>query len=98
MMSGADGIDGSANGLTTDIKNVGSAGGRFSQQFLQGGGVYNSTTQEFGTEKYYSSGRANGSLYGANTMTQKYGNTNTIDTWRTNKNYLDRVRKTDIYI
>lgn len=92
MLSGADGIDGSVNGLATDLKNVGSAGGRFSQQFVQGGvgGVYNSTTQEFGTEKYYSSGRHNGSLYGANTMTQKYGNMNTIDTWRSNKNYLDR--------
>lgn len=93
-LTGADGLDGSVNGMTSDIKNVGSAGGRYSQQYLQGGGVYNSTTQEFGTERFYSSGRHNGSLYGANTMYQKSGNVNAVDTWRTNKTYLDKVRKT----
>ncbi|KAI7799797.1 desmocollin 2-like protein [Triplophysa rosa] len=89
-LAGADGLDGSVNGIMADIKNVGLAGGHYSQQFGQGGGVYNNTTQEFGTEKYYLSGRHNGSLYGANTTYQKYGNVNTLDTWRSNKNYLDR--------
>lgn len=89
-----DGLDGLDNGMDRDIKNVGD--GRLNQKFFQDGGVYNTTTQDFGTVNYSLPGNHNGSLYANNTY-QKYGNVNTLDTWRSNKNYLDRVRKTIMF-
>ncbi|KAA0708768.1 Desmocollin-3 Precursor [Triplophysa tibetana] len=85
----SDGLDGLDNGVDRDIKNVGLVDGRLGQKFFQDEGVYNSTTRDFGTVKYTLPGNHNGSLYANNTY-QKYGNVNTLDTWRSNKNYLDR--------
>ncbi|XP_067273214.1 desmocollin 2-like protein isoform X2 [Pseudorasbora parva] len=91
MLPGTDVVDppGSLQGPIV-TKNVSSAAGNIGQQFFQGGGVYNTTTQDFGTEKYYSSGRYDNNLYG-NAGFQKFSNTNTLDTWKTNGRYLDRL-------
>ncbi|XP_016415520.1 desmocollin-2-like isoform X1 [Sinocyclocheilus rhinocerous] len=89
MIPGAEVVDGSLQSGLMESKNVTSASGRYGQQFFQGGGVYNTTTQEFGTEKFYSSGRYDNNIYGNNTL-QKLSNTSALDTWKTNGRYLDR--------
>uniref|UniRef100_A0A672KW59 Desmocollin-2-like n=1 Tax=Sinocyclocheilus grahami TaxID=75366 RepID=A0A672KW59_SINGR len=89
MIPGAEVVDGSLQSGLMESKNVTSASGRQGQQFFQGGGVYNTTTQEFGTEKFYSSGRYDNNIYGNNTL-QKLSNTSALDTWKTNGRYLDR--------
>ncbi|XP_051501572.1 desmocollin-1-like [Myxocyprinus asiaticus] len=87
---GPDVVDGSVHGFQVmDSKNVGLAGGHYGHQYIQGGGMYNSTTQEFGTEKYSIAGHNNNSLYG-NAMYQKHSNTSALDTWRTNERYLGK--------
>ncbi|XP_026147074.1 desmocollin-2-like [Carassius auratus] len=86
---GLDVVDGSLQSGLMESKNVTTASGRYGQSFFQGGGVYNTTTQEFGTEKYYSSGRYDNNLYGNATM-QKLTNASALDTWKTNGRYLDR--------
>lgn len=93
IIPGTDAMDGSHQSGT--IKNVTSSAGNIGQQFFQGGGVYNTTTQDFGTEKYYTSGRYDNNLYG-NAGFQKFSNMNmnTLDTWNTNGRYLDRVSLT----
>ncbi|XP_056620747.1 desmocollin 2-like protein [Triplophysa dalaica] len=87
IFSVTDGLDGLDNGMDRDTKNVGDS--RSNQKYFQDGGVYNTTTQDFATVNYTLPGNHNGSLYANNTY-QKYGNVNTLDTWRSNKNYLDR--------
>ncbi|KAK2883557.1 hypothetical protein QQF64_016792 [Cirrhinus molitorella] len=90
MIPGGEVVDGSLQSGLMESKNVTSASGRYGQQYFQGGGgVYNTTTQEFGTEKYYSSGRYDNNMYGNATM-QKFSNAGTLDTWKTNGRYLDR--------
>lgn len=89
IIPGGDVVDGSVIG-GMDSKNVTSTAGRYGQQFFQGGGVYNTTTQDFGAEKYYTSGRYDSNLYG-NAVFQKFSNTSAIDTWKTNGRYLDGV-------
>ncbi|XP_051953861.1 desmocollin 2-like protein [Xyrauchen texanus] len=87
---GPDFVDGSVQGIQImNSKNVGSAGGHYGHQYIQGGGVYNSTTQEFGTQKYNFAGHHNSSLYG-NAAYQKYSNTSPLDTWRSNEHYLGK--------
>ncbi|KAL0164254.1 hypothetical protein M9458_040007, partial [Cirrhinus mrigala] len=89
MIPGGEVVDGSLKSGLMENKNVTSASGRYGQPLFPGGtGVYNTTTQEFGTEKYYSSGRYD-NMYGNTTM-QKFSNTSALDTWKTNGRYLDR--------
>lgn len=92
IISGGEIVDGSLKSGLMEGKNMTSASGRYGQSFFQGGGggVYNTTTQDFGTEKYYSSGRYDNNLYG-NATIQKFSNTGALDTWKTNGHYLDRV-------
>lgn len=90
IIPGAELVDGSLQSGLMDSKNMTSASGRYGQSFFQGGGVYNTTTQEFGTEKYYSSGRYDNNMYG-NATIQKFSNTGALDAWKTNGCYLDRV-------
>ncbi|XP_043075981.1 desmocollin 2 like [Puntigrus tetrazona] len=89
IIPGGEVVDGSLQSGLMESKNVTSSSGRYGQSFFQGGGVYNSTTQEFGTEKYYSSGRYDNNMYG-NAAIQKFSNTSALDTWKTNGRYLDR--------
>lgn len=88
IIPGGDVVDGSLQISAMDSKNV--TAGRYGDQFIQGGGVYNTTTQEFGTGKYCTSGRYDNNMYG-NTVFKKFSNTSTHDTWKTNGHYLDRV-------
>ncbi|XP_067240946.1 desmocollin 2-like protein [Chanodichthys erythropterus] len=89
IIPGGDVVDGSLQSGGMDIKYVTSTAGRYGQQLIQGGGVYNTTTQDFGTEKYYTSGHYDNNLYG-NAVFQKFSNTSALDTWKTNGRYLDR--------
>lgn len=87
----ADVVDGSFQSAVMESKNVNTASGPYGQPFFHGGGVYNTTTtQEFGTDQYYTSGRYDNKIYGNGTL-QKFSNTGALDTWRTNGCYLDRV-------
>lgn len=92
LIPGGEIVDGSLKSGLMEGKNMTSAPGRYGQSFFQGGGggVYNTTTQEFGTEKYYSSGHYDNNMYG-NATIQKFSNTGALDTWKTNGRYLDRV-------
>lgn len=86
----ADVVDGSFQSAVMESKNVNTASGPYGQPFFHGGGVYNTTTtQEFGTDQYYTSGRYDNKIYGNGTL-QKFSNTGALDTWRTNGCYLDR--------
>ncbi|RXN15355.1 desmocollin-2-like isoform X1 [Labeo rohita] len=90
IIPGGELVDGSVKSGLMESKNVTSAPGRYGQPLFQGGtGVYNTTTQEFGTEKYYSSGRYDNNMSGNLTM-QKFSNTSALDTWKTNGRYLER--------
>uniref|UniRef100_A0A671LBP7 Desmocollin-3-like n=1 Tax=Sinocyclocheilus anshuiensis TaxID=1608454 RepID=A0A671LBP7_9TELE len=89
MIPAAEVVDGSLQSGLMESKNMTSASGRYGQSFFQGGGVYNTTTQEFGTEKYYSSGRYDNNMHG-NATIPKLSNTSALDTWKTNGRYLDR--------
>ncbi|XP_073672750.1 desmocollin 2-like protein [Garra rufa] len=89
MIPGAEVVDGSLQSGIMESKNVTSTSGRYGPQYFQGGGVYNTTTQEFGTEKNYSSGRYDNNMAGNTTM-QRMSNTGASDTWKTNGRYLDR--------
>lgn len=91
LIPGGEIVDGSLKSGLMEGKNMTSAPGRYGQSFFQGGGggVYNTTTQEFGTEKYYSSGHYDNNMYG-NATIQKFSNTGALDTWKTNGRYLDR--------
>ncbi|XP_056122436.1 desmocollin 2-like protein isoform X2 [Rhinichthys klamathensis goyatoka] len=90
IIPGTDAMDGSLQNGAMVSKNVNSAAGHIGQQFFQGGGVYNTTTQDFGTEKYYTSGRYDNNLYGNAGNFQKFSNTSALDSWNTNGHYLDR--------
>ncbi|XP_026089311.1 desmocollin-3-like isoform X2 [Carassius auratus] len=85
---GAEVVDGSLQSGLMESKNMTLASGRYGQ-FFQGGGMYNTTNQGFGTENFYSSGRFENNLYGNNTL-QKSSNMSAQDTWKTNGFYLDR--------
>lgn len=98
IIPGGELVDGSVKSGLMESKNVTSAPGRYGQPLFQGGtGVYNTTTQEFGTEKYYSSGRYDNNMSGNLTM-QKFSNTSALDTWKTNGRYLERVSWIYIFI
>nr|XP_055042202.1 desmocollin 2-like protein [Misgurnus anguillicaudatus] len=91
----ADIMDGSVNNMAVDMKNVGLSGSRYGQQSFHGGGIYNSTTQEFGTENIRSSGIFDTNLYGSSTMIRKQGSMNTfrhgtLNAWKMNKQLLDK--------
>ncbi len=90
IIPGGEVVDGSQQSGLMESKNMTSASGRYGQSFYEGGGVYNTTTQEFGTDKYYSSGRYDNNMYG-NATVQKFSNMGTLDIWKTNGRYLDRV-------
>ncbi|XP_051951197.1 desmocollin-1-like [Xyrauchen texanus] len=89
---GPDVVDGSVHGFQVmDSKNMGLAGGHYGNQYVSGGGMYNSTTQEFGTGKYSfaSHNNINRNLYD-NAMFQKHSNMSAVNTWRTNDRYLGK--------
>lgn len=94
-LQSVDIMDGSENNMAVDIKNVGMSGSRYGQQSFHGGGIYNSTTQEFGTENIRSSGIFDTNLYGSSTMIRKQGSMNTfrhgtLNAWKMNKQLLDK--------
>lgn len=90
IIPGGELVDGSQQSGLMESKNTTLASGRYGQSFYQGGGVYSTTTQDFGTDKYYSSGRYDNNMYG-NATVQKFSNTGALDTWKINGRYLDRV-------
>ncbi|TRY91442.1 hypothetical protein DNTS_028219 [Danionella cerebrum] len=88
MIPGGDVVDGSLqSNVLEKNKVVHSEGGHYGQNFFNGGVVYNTTTQDYGTERFYSSGRYDNTMH-SNSMYQKFSGA--LDTWRTNGCYLDR--------